>query len=623
MARFAEQKSDIRMWSIAKSAAARGGISLTITLAASISALVLIAVIAVLGLGLWSGSQNTMGLLRDKAHTMIATTVERVRMHLDASSNQLEFIEQLIAKGRISPTDRSQFIATMTGALAAAPQIRALTFIDMNYQAISVFHSPEGPKVAMRDDSSVIALKRIMQKVLAGKQATWGNPLWREAPQVTILNLRKAVHRNGAPLGMLVASVTVRELSSYLGNLESEAPSNLFVLYGRSNVLAHPNLASGAVGRSEAKPLPTLAETGDPVLAAIWQRHDRYPLRIANEGTDFRGHVLDIFGDRFAYIYRNVTGYGAKDWQIGTYFRTSEFNVELQRLKWAALAGLATLALALLTAIGMARWIARPIVELAGAASRIGKLEISETKELPGSIFRELNDQARSFNTMLQGLRWFEIYVPKKLVRRLISGSDARLPDSVEREVTVIFSDIVGFTSLSEGASALKLAEFLNHHFALVAACIEEEDGTVDKFIGDSVMAFWGAPDEQPDHAERAVRAAQSITSAIQAENKRRQRSDEPPVRIRLGLHSGRVTVGNIGAPGRINYTIIGDTVNIGQRLEQLGKQFMDESTQSDAVTVLASKATVAQVASQSAFKSLGKHQLRGRDQPIEVFQLI
>ncbi len=220
---------------------------------------------------------------------------------------------------------------------------------------------------------------------------------------------------------------------------------------------------------------------------------------------------------------------------------------------------------------------------------------------------------------MLRGLRWFEIYVPKKLVGKLIAD-DAALPESVEREVTVMFTDIAGFTGLSEGSPAPMIAEFLNRHFALLAACIEDEDGTVDKFIGDSIMAFWGAPDHQPDHAERASRAARAIAVAIDAENDARRTAGEPPVRLRIGLHSGPVTVGNIGAPGRINYTIIGDTVNIAQRLEQLGKE---AEAAAGAVTVLVSAATAERLGPVFACDSLGGHRLRGRNATIEVFRLL
>ena len=123
-----------------------GGVSLTVTLAASISALVFIAVASVLGLGLWSGSQNTMSLLNDKAAAIITSAVDRVRIHLDASQNQVEFVEQLIAQGRISPAEQSRFVASLTGALAAAPQISALSFIDVNHQSIINIRTPRGSR---------------------------------------------------------------------------------------------------------------------------------------------------------------------------------------------------------------------------------------------------------------------------------------------------------------------------------------------------------------------------------------------------------------------------------------------------------------------------------------------
>jgi class 3 adenylate cyclase len=119
---------------------------------------------------------------------------------------------------------------------------------------------------------------------------------------------------------------------------------------------------------------------------------------------------------------------------------------------------------------------------------------------------------------------------------------------------------------------AAEIADFLNHHFALVAKCVEAEGGTVDKYIGDSVMAFWGAPEPQPDHTERACRAAIGVSIALKSDNMARKREGKPPVRVRIGVHTGEVVVGNIGAPGRINYTIVGDTVNAASRLEQLCK---------------------------------------------------
>ena len=182
-----------------------------------------------------------------------------------------------------------------------------------------------------------------------------------------------------------------------------------------------------------------------------------------------------------------------------------------------------------------------------------------------------------------------------------------------------MFTDIAGFTSHAEGRPAQEVAEFLNNHFALLADSIEAEGGTVDKFIGDAVMAFWGAPEAQADHAERACRAALSIVDAVHADNQRRQAEGQPAIRVRVGLHSGPVIVGNIGAPGRINYTIVGDTVNTCQRLEQLGKTAGPRDAE---VVVLVSAATAALVGPGFTLVRAGKHQVPGRRGRVEIFRL-
>ena len=135
-------------------------------------------------------------------------------------------------------------------------------------------------------------------------------------------------------------------------------------------------------------------------------------------------------------------------------------------------------------------------------------------------------------------------------------------------------------------------------------------------------MAFWGAPDHFDDHADRAVRAAQAIKLAVDEDNRRRLAAGETPIRIRIGIHTGRVTVGNIGAPDRLNYTIIGDNVNIAQRLEQLGKQFAADGASDASVTTLLSSATVDQLTGKFPLDDLGDVQVRGRSGRIRIYRL-
>ncbi|HEX6011788.1 MAG TPA: adenylate/guanylate cyclase domain-containing protein, partial [Geminicoccaceae bacterium] len=142
--------------------------------------------------------------------------------------------------------------------------------------------------------------------------------------------------------------------------------------------------------------------------------------------------------------------------------------------------------------------------------------------------------------------------------------------------------------------------------------CVGETEGTVDKFLGDGMMAFWGAPVPQPDHAERAVRAALLIRDRLA------RVEGSPPLRLRLGVHTGPALVGNIGARDRLNYTLVGDTVNVAQRLEQLGK----EVAPADPIVILASDDAAAHAHGLCEVEPLGPRQLRGRDETVEVFRL-
>lgn len=136
----------------------------------------------------------------------------------------------------------------------------------------------------------------------------------------------------------------------------------------------------------------------------------------------------------------------------------------------------------------------------------------------------------------------------------------------------------------------------------------------IDKYIGDASMALWNAAEAQPDHALRAVRAAGAIRAAIDADNAGR----EQPVRLCIGVHSGPVVVGNIGSTTRMNYTVVGDTVNTANRLESLGRELLPDAE----VAVLLSEATVTALPAGLPVVSLGHHALRGRDAPTEVFML-
>ena len=207
----------------------------------------------------------------------------------------------------------------------------------------------------------------------------------------------------------------------------------------------------------------------------------------------------------------------------------------------------------------------------------------------------------------------------RSLVRRLMRQGEGALDRSEQRQVTVLFTDIVGFTDASEQMEAEAAAGLLNAHFADVGTCIEDEGGAIDKYIGDGVMAFWGAPDEQPEHAAHACRAALAIRRAVEAANRHAAKEKVGlPLALRIGIHTGLVIVGNIGAPQRMNYTIVGDSVNIAHRLEELGHDLDDKNS---AVTILISRATH-DAAGIEESENLGSQGIRGRRGALAVYRI-
>jgi adenylate cyclase len=166
----------------------------------------------------------------------------------------------------------------------------------------------------------------------------------------------------------------------------------------------------------------------------------------------------------------------------------------------------------------------------------------------------------------------FGRYVAGAVVERLVKGQAPLQLGGSKQELTILFSDIRGFTSFSETLPPEKLISFLNGYLGVMTEIVLTEEGTLDKYIGDAVMAFWGAPIAQPDHARRAVAAALRMRQGLAALNAEAQRNGWPEIEIGIGVNTGPVIVGNVGSEKRFDYTVIGDDVNLASRLESLTK---------------------------------------------------
>jgi adenylate cyclase len=188
-------------------------------------------------------------------------------------------------------------------------------------------------------------------------------------------------------------------------------------------------------------------------------------------------------------------------------------------------------------------------------------------------------------------------------------------PGGETRDLTVMFSDIRGFTTISESLSADELVRLLNEYLGAMTDILFANLGTLDKYIGDAIMAFWGSPYPQTDHAFCACKCALEMSRALVKLNAKWQQEDRPPIAIGIGLNTGPVNVGNMGSDKRLAWTVMGDNVNLASRLEGITKQYQ--------IQIVISEGTYREVADKFVCRELDKIKVKGKNQPVNIYELL
>ncbi|WP_169543410.1 adenylate/guanylate cyclase domain-containing protein [Sneathiella aquimaris] len=591
----------------------RSRVTIASALAMSFGPLICIAILAVLGVSLITGLTNTRDLLLEKVTAEMSAVRSNLTNLLDPVELQVRYLSDLIYSGQINIYEEKSFDEALLAGLAGSRKIKGLIFVYPDFKVKIADRSKR--KVTNFNKANDPVANATMNEMSHDRVGSWAKLIYTPETRETVLSFRQPIVKEGVFIGVLIAAIPVSSVNDIVKTDGLALDEDRFILYGRDHVLTQKNLSYDTAMLVTEGTVPRLDEIADPILSSIWTA-PRTPFRLFGDKLDFEGHFTNLNGERYQFFYATLEGYTDRPLIIGYRVKYEEATREIRRLAYAGMVGLAILIIGIIISVVIGRKISQPIRALSHASRKISDLDFRNVKTLPSSRLKELDEASEAYNTMLRGLSWFENYVPKSLVRKLMETGDAH---SESRSVTVMFTDIVSFTPLAERMSSEEVADMLNHHFELVTRCIEDEGGTVDKFIGDAVMAFWGAPENQTDHAARACRAAKAIREAIMADNKIRREKDLDPIRMRIGIHSGTLVVGNIGSSGRINYTVVGDTVNISQRIEQLGKTLCNDDGQE--VTILLSETTMNQSNDCLALESVGSHPMKGRNQSIVLYK--
>jgi adenylate cyclase len=488
--------------------------------------------------------------------------------------DQLALSERLVDRLRHEPTltwlsygdEQGRFTGAWRREDGAIIANRSWIGADGRGRLIEELVSPEGRRETVRTSEDWRYDPRQRPFYALGRRAAgvaWTPPYeWWDGKGLGI-TATLANRRGGTLEGVFTADLHLSELSSFLDRLTPERTGRVYIVARDGTVIAGPSAAT--VGTTVA----------DPVLAAALARAGDEPWR---RDAD-RPLVLDLtLAGREYGVGLQPLGLGdGIEWAAVSYVPADElFGFVRTNLRWTLAIGGLAMALALILATVLSLRVTRRLDRLAEELEAVGRFELEPGVTAPSRI-REIRLVSEAADRMKAGLRSFSRYVPPAIVRDLVvSAREAAL--GVERQtLTVFFSDVEGFSRLCTAMPPDQLVEVLSGYFSIIEQTINRHGGTLDKFMGDGVIALFNAPAALPDHAAAACETALDIVARLRPARAHWEKRGKPPTRTRIGLHTGPALVGNLGTPTRFQYTAVGGTVNFASRLQLLNKVYRTE----------------------------------------------
>ena len=409
--------------------------------------------------------------------------------------------------------------------------------------------------------------------------------------------------------GIVAGDILLAEADAFLREQKLGQSGVVFLFDDRGRVVAHPQMSEFLHARAPGVPveLPRLEQLEAVDIAR--------PLTLWRQGGAAR-QLFDA-GDGRTYVasFRSIDSAGAASLRLAVMAPLEEFfaEVEAGRREMVLLAvGFVLVALPVVWWVGSR--LSRSMKFLAAETDRIQHFEVGDDVGRVRSAIREIDDLGRSVSTMRAVVQTFSSFIPRRLVQQLVESGSALRLGGARREITVLFSDIAGFTDITERADPEQVMVRTSRYFAVLTDAIVAHRGTVDKFVGDAVMAIWNAPADDPDHVANACRAVLACREANRQLNAEFRREGWPAYRTRFGLHAGEAVVGIIGSADRMAYTALGATVNLAARLEPLNKDFGTE--------ILVSEAVRSRVADAFAFRAVATVRPKGFASAVQVHEL-
>ena len=460
------------------------------------------------------------------------------------------------------------------------------------------------------------------KKAVSQKRTVWTNVYIFATDNMPGFSCASPVYDDsGALIGVACIDIGIRDLSLYLGNISTTEHSRLFIYDNDNQIIAKPMKADDpidtllnvypAADGSNTYNMKKVDDPSDPIIAEAFKNsfgreNDEgiYSFKLNGKNYFCKVDSMKLDSD----LSMNIGMVIPDEDVMGSVYKNN---------RTVMIISVCVILIAIFISILISSLISKPMKTLSDEMNNISKLNIEEEDEEIDSGIKEIDTMVYSFQGMKQGLLNFKKYVPSDLVSMLIKNNLNAEIGGKRQTLTLMFTDIENFTGITEQTSPEEMVNRLYVYFSLFAHTITDNKGTIDKYIGDSIMAFWGAPVEidVKTHAKLACQAA--LTCQTQGFNLSNtwKREGKPEFRTRFGIHTGEVVVGNMGSDERINYTVLGDNVNLASRLEGLNKFYGTE--------IIVSSATHNLVKDEFEFRVLDKITVKGKTQPIYIYELL
>ncbi len=440
-------------------------------------------------------------------------------------------------------------------------------------------------------------------------------------PGITICSANNPVA--GIAAGAVCVDIHLGDLALFIGSIKVGETGKAFLADKNWNIIAAPQATRDSSPYTKAGATIALKNITEFANGEIQTAHVAMnkKLKKLQKNKKWLKNKKPFFfdfkfeGNRFVGLFASFPAYTGLDWQTGVIVPEDEFFYFVRRNTRLVMMGSGILILlAVILGYIFSRRLSRPLSQLSEEMDKIQHFDLNSEKTIVSSI-TDVQNMVVSFYKMRQGLRSFGKFVPADIVRQLIAQEgDAHLQGE-KRQLTVHFSDIEGFTTVSESLKPEDLVELLAEYLGEMSRIIAEENGTVDKYIGDAVMAFWGAPQAVPDHAERAATAALRCQARLVELEKKWIAEGRPVFRARIGLNTGEIIVGNMGSAERLNYTVIGDAVNLASRLEGINKYY--------GTRIMVGEATQVLIADKFVTRLLDFVAVKGKNEAVKIYELV